>query len=135
MSCSLNQAYFTQNNGNNQIYLGVYWSRTISVTVDSQSRVYDDITLDGCVSVKDSEGQPLEIMLTEQVDDSTTGIYKIPAVLPETEITQWKLSFDVATTTNITPGLYNFTIFGTPLDGKKYVELIGIIEFIDTEDC
>ena len=135
MSCSLNQAYFTQNNGNNQIYLGVYWSRTISVTVDSQSRVYDDITLDGCVSVKDSEGQPLEIMLTEQVDDSTTGIYKIPAVLPETEITQWKLSFDVATTTNITPGLYNFTIFGTPLDGKKYVELIGIIEFIDSEDC
>ena len=135
MSCSLNQAYFTQNNGNNQIYLGVYWSRTISVTVDSQSRVYDDITLDGCVSVKDSEGQPLEIMLTEQVDDSTTGIYKIPAVLPETEITQWKFSFDVATTTNITPGLYNFTIFGTPLDGKKYVELIGIIEFIDTEDC
>lgn len=135
MSCNTNQALFTENNGNNQIYINTYWSRTVSVTVDSQSRIYDSITLSGCIEVKDSEGEILQIPLTEQVDDTTTGIYKVPAVLPETEITSWKFSFDVATTLNITPGLYNFTVFGTPLDDKKYVELIGIIEFSETEDC
>ena len=129
------QALFTKNNGNNQIYMGTYWSRTVSVAVDGQARIYNDITLDGCIEVRDSDGAELHIPLTEQVDDTTTGIYKVPAVLPETEIKAWKLSFTVATTEDITPGLYNFTIFGTPVDGKKYVELIGVIEFIETEDC
>ena len=135
MSCGTNQALFTQSNSNQQVYTGTYWSRTISITVDGQPRVYDDITLEGCVQVKDLDGASIDIQLTEQPDDSTTGIYKVPAVLPETDITQWKLSFDVATTTNVTPGIYNFTVFGTPLDGKKYVELKGVIEFISTEDC
>jgi len=135
MSCNTGKALFTENNGNNQIYISTYWSRTISVTVDTQSRIYDDITLNGCVSVKNADGQDLEIPLTEQVDDTTTGIYKVPAVLPATDITSWKFTFNVATTTDITPGLYEFTVFGTPLDGKKYVELIGVIEFVETEDC
>lgn len=135
MSCNISQALFTQNNGNNQIYMGTYWSRTISVAVDGQDRIYNDITLAGCIEVRDLEGALLQIQLTEQVDDTTTGIFKVPAVLPATDITSWKLSFDVVTTTNITPGLYDFTVFGTPLDGKKYVELIGVIEFTETEEC
>ena len=135
MSCNQALAYFTQCNGNNQIYMGTYWSRTITVSVDGQLRIYNDITLDGCIEVRDSEGAQLQIELTEQVADTTTGIYKVPPVLPATDITEWKLSFDVATTTNITPGLYDFTVFGTPLDGKKYVELKGSIEFVSTEDC
>ena len=135
MSCSTGQALFTENNGNNQVYMRSYWSTTVSVTVNGQSRIYNDITLSGCIEVKDANGAIVDIPLTEQVDDSTTGIYKVPAVLPATDITSWKFSFDVATTTDVTPGLYNFTIFGTPLDGKKYVELIGVVEFAETEDC
>ena len=135
MSCSTGQALFTENNGNNHIPISTYWSRTVSVSVNGQSRIYNDITLSGCIEVKDANGAILDIPLTEQVNDSTTGIYKVPAVSPATDIISWKFSFDVATTTDITAGLYNFTVFGTPLDGKKYVELIGVIEFAETQDC
>ena len=135
MSCTNSQALFTKGNKNQQVNIGAYWSRIISVTVDDVSRVYDDITLSGCISAKDLDGAALEIPIDEQGDDLTTGVYKIPAVLPATDITKWKFVISVATGETIKEGVYDFVIFGTPLDTKKYVELSGKIEFLNLEDC
>jgi len=135
MSCEVTQAFFTKGNGNNQVYIGTEWARTMSVTIDGQSRVYDDITLAGTIYAQDEDGNPLEISLTEQVDTSTTGIYKVPAVSPAVDITEWTLTLIVADTSLVKPGIYSFVVYGTPLDGKKYVEINGCMEFSDPADC
>lgn len=127
MSCKIPEALFVQVNQNNHVPIGTYWTRTISVKVDGVARVYDSITLSGCIKAKDENNDLLEISLTEQVDDTTTGIVKSSE--------SWDLNLNVATTSSVKAGIYDFTVLGTPADGKTYVELTGKIQFLEIENC